>query len=123
MNSKWDDEDRFVKAHLGQLEQLLEALKDRRLQPRDMAVVMGLLAHANWRSGKIAITAVRLAEELGMVDKHVISSFSRLRKELVITKLLDETSGLPYYLLNPMMFSVGPMQRRGFLWKLFTDSL
>ena len=98
-------------------------VKERRLQPRDMAVVMGLLAHASWRSGKIAVTAARLAEELGMVDKHVISSISRLRKELVITKLLDEASGLPFYLLNPMMFSVGSMQRRGFLWKLFTDSL
>ena len=102
MNSKWDDEDRFVKAHLGQLEQLLEGVKERRLQPRDMAVVMGLLAHANWKSGKISATAARLAEELGMVDKHVISSISRLRKELVITKLLDPTSGLPFYLLKPI---------------------
>jgi hypothetical protein len=123
MDSKWSDEDRFVKTHLGELEQLLVAVKDRRLQPRDMAVVMGMLSHASWQSGKIAVNAARLAEELGMVDKHVISSISRLRKELVITKLLDETSGLPYYLLNPMMFSVGGLQRRGYLWKLFVESL
>jgi hypothetical protein len=123
MNSKWSDEGRFVKTHLGELEQLLVAVKDRRLQPRDMAVVMGMLSHASWQSGKIAVNAARLAEELGMVDKHVISSISRLRKELVITKLLDEKTGLPYYLLNPKMFSVGTLQQKGYLWKLFVESL
>ena len=123
MNSKWSDEGRFVKTHLGELDQLLVAVKDRRLQPRDMAVVMGMLSHASWQSGKMRVNAVRLAEELGMVDKHVISSISRLRKELVITKLLDEKSGLPYYLLNPKMFSVGTLQQKGYLWKLFVESL
>ena len=41
----------------------------------------------------------------------------------MITKLLDEKSGLPYYLLNPKMFSVGTLQQKGYLWKLFVESL
>ena len=123
MDSKWSDEGKFVKAHLGELDQLLAAVKNRRLQPRDVAVVLGMLAHCNWKSGRVTVNAVRLAEELGMVDKHVISSISRLRKEMVVTKLLDERSGLPYYLLNPMMFSVGTLQQKGYLWQLFTESL
>ena len=102
---------------------MLAAVKNRRLQPRDVAVVLGMLAHCNWKSGRVTVNAVRLAEELGMVDKHVISSISRLRKEMVVTKLLDERIGLPYYLLNPMMFSVGTLQQKGYLWQLFTESL
>jgi hypothetical protein len=121
MQSKQDTEELFVKAHLEGTKQVVELLGDRRLQPRDAAVLMGLLSHVSWRSGKAQVSAGHLAEELGMIDKHVISSITRLRKELVVTKLLED--GLPYYLLNPWMFSVGAPQQRGYFKKLFSDSL
>ena len=121
MQFREDPEELFVKAHLEGTKQVVELLRDRRLQPRDAAVLMGLLSHVSWRSGKARVSAGHLAKELGMIDKHVISSITRLRKELVVTKLLEE--GLPYYLLNPWMFSVGAAQQRGYFKRLFSDSL
>lgn len=123
MNSKWDDEAKFVKTHLLEMDRCLDLVAERRLELRDMAVLWALMAHASWRTGKIIVTVDKLAERLRMQKPHVVSSITRLRKELLLTKGKDPHNGTPFYLLNPAVASVGPAQTKGRMWQVFKESL
>ncbi len=123
MKSKWDDEAKFVKTHLLEMDRCLDLVAERRLELRDMAVLWALMAHASWRTGKIIVTVDKLAERLRMQKPHVVSSITRLRKELLLTKGKDPHNGTPFYLLNPAVASVGPAQTKGRMWQVFKESL
>lgn len=123
MKSKWDDEAKFVKTHLLEMDRCLDLVAERRLELRDMAVLWALMAHASWRTGKIIVTVDKLAERLRMQKPHVVSSLTRLRKELLLTKGKDPHNGTPFYLLNPAVASVGPAQTKGRMWQVFKESL
>lgn len=122
MKSKWDDDVKFVKAHHEQMERCLDLVADRKLELRDMAVLLALMAYSSWRTGKIRVTAAKLAERLRMQEPHVISSLSRLRKQLLLTRGVDPHDGTDFYLLNPYLVSVGPPQTRGRMWKVFQEA-
>lgn len=123
MKSKWDDETKFVKTHLLEMDRCLDLVAERRLELRDMAVLWALMAHASWRTGKIIVTVDKLAERLRMQKPHVVSSLTRLRKEFLLTKGKDPHNGTTFYLLNPAVASVGPAETKGRMWQVFKESL
>jgi DNA-binding MarR family transcriptional regulator len=123
MKSKWDDDTKFLKAHHVEIEKALDLVAQRKLELRDMAVMWALMAYSSWRTGKIQVTAAKLAERLNMQEKHVIASLSRLRKELLLTRGTDPHDGTTFYLLNPYLVSAGPPQTKGRMWQVFKDSL
>lgn len=123
MKSRWTDEAKFMKVHQGELDRVLGLVGERRLELRDTAVFMALLAYSSWRSGKIRATAAKIAERLAMQEKHVISSLSRLRRELLLTKAKDPHDGSVFYLLNPCLASVGTPQTKGHMWEVFKEAL
>ena len=109
--------------HQRDLESAISLVATRKLELRDMAVFMGLMAHMNWRSGRVPITAKALAERLGIKLPVCVSSLTRLKKEMLVARVVDRNSGDNYYLLNPYVASVGGPQRRGLLWAQFKASL
>jgi hypothetical protein len=113
----------WAMAHFEELERCVSLVGERKLQPRDMAVLVALMSHINPVTGKVEVTAKKLAEGLAMAYTDTVGSITRLRKELVVTRLVDDRSGVPYYLLNPHVVSVGTGKERGYLWKRFSDSL
>ena len=66
MNLTDFDQEDFVMVHRQGQEALLSLLEERKLLPRDLAVVWGLLPHLSWRSGRVKVTATFLAKRLGM---------------------------------------------------------
>ena len=123
MKSKEDGQEGFVMVHQRDLESAISLVATRKLELRDMAVFMGLMAHMNWRSGRVPITAKALAERLGIKLPVCVSSLTRLKKEMMVARVVDRNSGDNYYLLNPYVASVGGPQRRGLLWAQFKASL
>ena len=123
MKSKEEGQEGFVMVHQRDLESAISLVATRKLELRDMAVFMGLMAHMNWRSGRVPITAKALAERLGIKLPVCVSSLTRLKKEMLVARVVDRNSGDNYYLLYPDVASVGGPQRRGLLWAQFKASL
>lgn len=98
-------------------------LKAKSLQPRDVAILYLIHGYMNWRSGRAHITPSGLARDTGMLESNVRASIGRLRKELLISRVVDRYSGEAYYLINPHLAAVGGAQRRGHLWQQFQESL
>ncbi len=113
----------WAMAHFEELERCVSLVGERKLQPRDMAVLVALMSHINPTTGKVEVTAKKLAEGLALGYTDTVGAISRLRKELLVSRLVDERSGVPYYLLNPHVVAVGTEKERGYLWKRFSDSL
>lgn len=101
----------------------IDGLKTKRLQPRDLAVLMAVLGNVNWRSGRANVTPNGLAIQMGILRSNCVTSISRLRKELLISRVVDRHTGENYYLINPRVAAVGGSQRRGHLWAQFEASL
>jgi len=106
-----------------EMDRCIDLVGERRLELRDMAVLWALMAYASWRTGKITVTVEKLAQRLRMQQPHVISSLTRLRKELLLTKGKDPHNGTDFYLLNPALVSVGPVATKGRMNRVFSESL
>jgi Tfp pilus assembly protein PilX len=104
-------------------ERVVLGVRNKELQPRDLAVLMALLGNVNWRSGRAQITPSGLALQLGILDSNCRASISRLRKQLIISRVIDRITGEAYFLINPYLAAVGGPSRRGHLWQQFRDSL
>jgi Tfp pilus assembly protein PilX len=107
----------------GLYEQAVLAVKNKQLQPRDLAVLVAILGNVNWRSGQAQITPNGLAEQLGVQPSNCRMSVSRLRKNMLISRIVNRRSGESYYLVNPYLASVGGPKHRGHLWAQFQASL
>jgi len=104
-------------------EKAATGLKTKTLQPRDVAILYLIHGYVNWRSGRAHVTPKGLARDTGMLENNIRASISRLRKELLISRVTDRWSGESYYLINPHLASVGGPQRREHLRQQFADSL
>lgn len=124
MNPRQNTSENFVMVFPEELcEKAVLAVKSKQLQPRDLAVLVALLGNVNWRSGRAQITPSGLAAQLGILDSNCRASISRLRKQLLISRVVNRVTGEAYFLINPYLAAVGGPQRRGHLWQQFTDSL
>jgi hypothetical protein len=108
--------------HRPELEAVIDALRTRRLQLRDLATVMALMANTNWRSGRIRITATYLAQQMGVRLDDCVSSLSRLKKEMVAVRIREPKTGDTYFVLNPDVISVGSEDRRQHLRRQFQEA-
>lgn len=99
------------------------AVAAKRLQPRDLAVLMTVLANVNWRSGRANVSVRALAHQLQMQESNCSASVTRLRKEQLLARGVDAASGHTFFLINPRLASVGSPQRRGHLFQQFDEAL
>lgn len=109
-------------AHRPELEAVIEALRSKRLQPRDLATMLALMANTNWRSGRVRVTASHLAAQMGIPLSNCSLSLSRLRKEMVATRIREPKTGDTYFVLNPDVISVGSEDRRQHLRRQFQEA-
>ena len=105
------------------LQSVLALTAERRLELRDTAVLMGLIAHVDWRTGRSKVSGKYLAELLGIQLSHCTSSITRLRKERLVVRIYDDRTGETYYLINPYLAGVGSASRRGHLYAQFAEAL
>lgn len=117
------DKEDFVMVHRQGQEAVLALLAQRKLLPRDIAVVFALLTHLSWRSGRMKVTATFLAEQTALRLPDVTNSLKRLRENKVISKVYDQKTGDSYYLFNPWYISAGSGKRRGHAVRQFKESL
>jgi hypothetical protein len=129
MNPRSDGNEDFAMVFTEELScTVVEATAAKRLQPRDSLALLGLLAHMNWRSGRIRVTLKALAAELYGKSTpasygNLLQSIARLKREGLLVRVREQTSGDTYYLLNPRLASVGGPQRRGHLFQQFQEAL
>jgi len=123
MKPRENGQENFVMVFEEITKQAGAALVEKRLQPRDLALLLLLLGHMNWRSGRIRITAAALAEESGSKHTNVYLSLKRLQQELFLVRVWDRTSGDKYILINPRLVSVGSPSRRAQLFQEFEEAL
>lgn len=93
----------FVMLQLTDLERTIELLGTRTLQLRDAAVMLALMAHTDTYSGRIRVTAKKVAEELAIQEADARSSLARLKKQHLLRLVKDNNTGDRYYRLNPWM--------------------
>lgn len=117
------EQEDFVMLHRQGREACVALLQERKLQPRDLAVLWAMTLHLNWRSGRMRVTASHLAKETKMDVSVVVNSLKRLRDNLVISKVYEETTGETYFLFNPWYVSAGSSKRRGHAQQQFSESL
>lgn len=101
---------------------VLTALRNRHLEPKDMAVLLALCFHCDWRSGRVRITQKALAAAMGIHASHCSAAVTRLQKMRLVARVRDLHTGEPYFLINPELAAVGGPQRRGHLAVQFRDA-
>ena len=116
-----DNED-FVMVHRRDLSSTIDLVRQRHLEPRDMAVLTAMLCEMD-STGRCRVTVAHLAERLGIQRTHCSASISRLRQQMILARVRDQRSGSTHFLLNPYVASVGGPQRRNHLWQQFQEAL
>lgn len=103
---------------------LLTALRNREVQLRDVAVLMALILHCDWRSGRVRVTQKALAAALGIHASDCSAAIRRLQAKRLrlVARVRDPHTGEQYFLINPDLAAVGGAQRRGHLDKQFNDA-
>lgn len=123
MNPREDGDENFVMVHQRDLDSTIALLGQRRLQLRDAAVFLVLINYVNWRSGRVHITTKFIAERLQVKLPVAVSAITRLRKENLVRRVIEPSTGEAYFLINPFLASVGGPRRRGHLWQQFADAM
>lgn len=102
---------------------VIGALRDKLLQPRDLAVLLALMAELNWRNGRVEITQRALALHMGIKECDCGASVRRLQSLRFVARMKDLRSGNTYFLINPRLLTVGGPQRRGHLLQQFDEAI
>ena len=89
------------------LTRLVELAGQRKLELRDCALILALITHTEASTGRIKVTAPRLAEDLQVQEAEVRAGISRLKKQLMLRLIKNRDTGERYYLLNPWVVRSG----------------
>lgn len=118
-----EDQERFVMFHQTRdLDAVMDAIASRDLELRDISVLVAIVAHMD-RFGRARVTGAAIAERLDIKPAVCIASITRLKRQQLVVRAHDRSSGERYFLINPFVFSVGGPQRRNHLWALFKAAL
>lgn len=123
MKAREDDSEGFVMVFTDEAGvSVIGALRDRKLNYRDLSVLFALLAHVNWRSGRAYVTQQALADGMGMNKTTCSEAVKRLQRERLVARMKDGTTGMTYFLISPRLAAVGSPQRRAHLTQQFDDA-
>jgi len=121
--NRTDSTENFAMIRLREMDDVLELTKARQLEQRDHAVLNGLIASINWRTGRCETSGSGLAMKLGRRQDNIRGSLSRLRREGLVTWVADRGTGQAYYLLNPGLVFCGTAQQRGLAWQQWREAV
>jgi hypothetical protein len=85
----------------GEVASLVAMIGRRELLPRDGAVYLALLSFMNPVDCRVRVRAKVIADRVGMMEKHVISSISRLCKVGHVARYYDREGEPVLVLLSP----------------------
>lgn len=108
----------FAMFHPLDADRYLCYLEDKRLQPRDFAVLYAMMSFCDTKTGRVRFSVLYMAKRLCTSASNVSTSLSRLKKVFAIAQLKD-SKGVFFYMINPYLFSVGSRQKWGLLLKQF----
>ncbi|MEB3361559.1 MAG: hypothetical protein VKI42_05480 [Synechococcaceae cyanobacterium] len=101
---------------------LFPLLQRRQIGHQDVSVLLAVMTHLDWRSGKARVTQKALATFTGMRETHVSASVRKLQRLRLLARVRDSYTGEAFFLLNPALASVGGPQRRGHLAQQFEEA-
>lgn len=104
--------------HLHELKKHEELLKDRKLNYRDITVLLLMMGRCNAKTGKVKFIVKKFAEDISMNATSLSACIANLKKAMLIATFIEE-DGEKYYMINPYIFSVGKKQRWGFCVQKF----
>ena len=122
MKRKWPQE-RFAMVHLDDAKRVVQRLASKDLSGSDLRVFWTVVANIDARKGYAEVTVKEIASQLKMNYKQAINSVSRLQKGLLLVKWRDPVRGTSCILPNPRVVSCGGASKRGYLWKVFQETL
>lgn len=93
----------FAMLQLEQLQRLIELFSAGILKPGDAVALLALLSHTDTFSGKIHVMPSRLADDVQVNPKSMITSLSRLKKAGVLRLVKCRETGERYYRINPLL--------------------
>jgi hypothetical protein len=94
---------RFAMLELKETNRVRDLVGRRDLELRDVAVIWTLMSYTSSYSGRIQVSAARIAQDLQIRESDARASLSRLKKHLVLRQIKDRDTGERYYRLNPWM--------------------
>lgn len=118
-----DPTDKFIKFFLPGALQLTDLLAKKRIQPRDLAVLIAMASEMQIRSGRTAMRSSRISELLNVSQNHIKASIKRLRQACLIVRVIDNRTHVEMYLMSPYLFSGGSEKQRGFQIKNYQEAI
>lgn len=91
---------------------LLQAIRARRLQPRDATTLMALLMRLDWRSGRVYASPADLAAAVRFEIGQMQHSLKRLRVEGLVARGADQKTGQSFWCISPLVAATGGKHRR-----------
>ena len=107
---------------LQDLTRFIELAGQRKLELRDGVLVLALISHTEAGTGRIKVTASRLAQDLQVQEAEVRAGLARLKKQLQLRQIRHRDTGERYYLLNPWTVRSGKESAIGLAMKEFREA-
>lgn len=113
----------FVKLHLSGAGKLVKLLGLKKIQSRDLAVLLVMVSMMELRSNRTRVKASKISELLNASQNNVYLSIKRLREQKIIVKSCDKRTGEIVYMVSPYIFSGGSPKQRGFKIVTYNESI
>jgi hypothetical protein len=114
--------DRFAMYWLGS-DIVQNLLREKQITLGDIGLLYLLMGRMDPNTGRVPVTARALADTY---DRHLgplKTQLGCLLRHQLIARARDEATGQRFFLIHPYLASVGGPQRRGYLWKQFTEAI
>ena len=113
----------FIQLSCNELVQVIKLVGKRKIQHRDLVVLMLFIAYASWKTGRSRLTTDKAAEILNVKRISVTTAVKRLKEAGLMLRTKDKSSGELYYLLSPYLVTSSHRLGQGFVIKTFMDVL
>lgn len=114
--------DRFAMHWLGS-DIVQNLLREKQISLGDIGLLHLLIGLMDPNTGRVPVTARALADAY---DRHLgplKTQLGCLLRHQLIARGRDDATGQRFFLIHPYIASVGGPQRRGFLWKQFSEAI
>lgn len=100
-----------------------ELVRSKRLNFGEVGLLLLLINRMDPNTGRVNVTPAALAESINRDPVQARRMIAALLRHQLIARWQDPTSGHRSFLVHPYIASVGGPQRRGFIWKQFSEAI
>jgi len=114
--------DSFIMIFHNEARSVMDALRNKDLQPYDVAVLMAVMNFINHKTGMVEVTLTELGRRIGMPQWRVSVSIKRLRLQQLVATGYDSASGKRFLMVNPYLCGRRDDTKRfGVRWARFKE--